>query len=130
MRGYQIERNITFDELAGRLIDCPEPTPGTDEVLVDVHYAGLNFFDLLQIEGKYQVKPPFPYVAGMSLLFLLFCLRNFSDLFSQVPSFPVSFLPLPPSQKAALSCLARPRSSEPVKAPTLRSASPFFPSSR
>ncbi|GAA5900906.1 hypothetical protein JCM6882_005974 [Rhodosporidiobolus microsporus] len=63
-RGYQITRNIKFDELASRLVDCPEPEVKEDEVLVDVHYAGLNFFDLLQIEGRYQHKPPFPYVAG------------------------------------------------------------------
>jgi hypothetical protein len=41
-RGYQITQNIKFDELASRLVECPEPTPATDEVLVDVHYAGLN----------------------------------------------------------------------------------------
>ncbi|GAA6033248.1 hypothetical protein JCM8097_003015 [Rhodosporidiobolus ruineniae] len=64
-RGYQITRNLSgLDELASTLVDCSEPTPGPDEVLVDVHYAGLNFFDLLQIEGKYQHKPPFPYIAG------------------------------------------------------------------
>ncbi|GAA5821789.1 hypothetical protein JCM11251_001025 [Rhodosporidiobolus azoricus] len=64
MRGYQITRNIKFDELKSRLVDCPEPEVKADEVLVDVHYAGLNFFDLLQIEGRYQHKPPFPYIAG------------------------------------------------------------------
>jgi len=26
--------------------------------------AGLNFFDILQTQGKYQLKPPHPYVAG------------------------------------------------------------------
>ncbi|BGP19195.1 hypothetical protein JCM10213v2_007282 [Rhodosporidiobolus nylandii] len=64
MRGYQIEKNIRFDELKSRLVECPEPKAGEDEVVVEVHYAGLNFFDLLQIEGKYQHKPPFPYIAG------------------------------------------------------------------
>ncbi|GAA5853673.1 hypothetical protein JCM8547_007408 [Rhodosporidiobolus lusitaniae] len=61
-RGYQIERNIAFSELASRLVECPEPKTGENEVLVDVHYAGLNV--LLQIEGRYQHKPPFPYIAG------------------------------------------------------------------
>ncbi|GAA5860782.1 hypothetical protein JCM1840_001963 [Sporobolomyces johnsonii] len=64
MRGFQIERNITFSELPSRLVDCPDPSPGSNEVVVDVYCAGLNFFDLLQIEGKYQHKPPFPYIAG------------------------------------------------------------------
>ena len=50
MRGYQIEKNIKFEELQARLKDCPEPKAQTDEVVVDVYCAGLNFFDLLQIE--------------------------------------------------------------------------------
>ena len=37
------------------------PTPGEGEVLVEVAYAGLNFFDTLIIEGKYQVKPKPPF---------------------------------------------------------------------
>jgi NADPH2:quinone reductase len=36
------------------------PTPGDGEALVEVAYAGLNFFDTLIIEGKYQVKPTPP----------------------------------------------------------------------
>ena len=41
--------------------DAPEPAAGAGEVLVDVRFAGLNFFDTLIIEGKYQVKPPLPF---------------------------------------------------------------------
>ncbi|VDB90869.1 unnamed protein product [Peniophora sp. CBMAI 1063] len=44
--------------------DAPDPTPKAGEVLVDVHAAGLNFFDILQTQGKYQNKPPFPFVLG------------------------------------------------------------------
>ncbi|THH18963.1 hypothetical protein EW146_g2113 [Bondarzewia mesenterica] len=44
--------------------DAPEPSLGNDMVLVDVHSAGLNFFDILQAQGKYQNKPPFPFVLG------------------------------------------------------------------
>jgi hypothetical protein len=51
MRGYQIEKNIKFEELQSRLQDCPEPKIEDDcSVIVDVYCAGLNFFDLLQIE--------------------------------------------------------------------------------
>lgn len=39
----------------------PDPSPATGEVVVDVHFAGLNFFDTLIIEGKYQVRPPLPF---------------------------------------------------------------------
>jgi NADPH:quinone reductase len=44
-----------------KVVDLPEPTPGQGEVLVDVAFAGLNFFDLLIIENKYQIKPPLPF---------------------------------------------------------------------
>ncbi|KAG7449512.1 alcohol dehydrogenase [Guyanagaster necrorhizus] len=45
-------------------VDVPEPTLKKNEVLVDVYSAGLNFFDILQMQGKYQRKPPLPFVAG------------------------------------------------------------------
>ena len=44
--------------------DWPEPTPGADEVIVDVKAAGLNFPDTLIIEGKYQVQPELPFIPG------------------------------------------------------------------
>ena len=44
--------------------DVPEPTPGPGQVLVDVYSAGLNFFDILQAQGKYQNKPPLPFILG------------------------------------------------------------------
>ena len=40
------------------------PRPGDGEALVEVAYAGLNFFDTLIIEGKYQVKPKPPFSPG------------------------------------------------------------------
>ena len=47
--------------LAGR--DVPLAAQG--EALVRVAAVGLNFADLLMIEGKYQVRPPLPFVPGM-----------------------------------------------------------------
>jgi len=41
-----------------------EPKAGPGQVLVDVYSAGLNFFDTLQTQGKYQIKPPLPFVLG------------------------------------------------------------------
>lgn len=41
------------------------PAPAEGESVVRVAAAGLNFADLLMIEGKYQVRPPHPYVPGM-----------------------------------------------------------------
>ncbi|TDL26269.1 alcohol dehydrogenase [Rickenella mellea] len=47
--------------------DAPPPKPGPDDVVVDVYSAGLNFFDILQSQGKYQHQPPFPFVLGSEL---------------------------------------------------------------
>jgi NADPH2:quinone reductase len=38
--------------------------PGSGEVLVRVKAIGLNFFDTLIIQGKYQVKPELPFSPG------------------------------------------------------------------
>ncbi|MEE8371210.1 MAG: NADPH:quinone oxidoreductase family protein, partial [Sphingomonadales bacterium] len=44
--------------------DVPDPEAGRGEVVIDVMAAGLNFPDLLIIEGKYQLKPPLPFSPG------------------------------------------------------------------
>jgi NADPH2:quinone reductase len=44
--------------------DWPEPTAGPGQVLIDVRAAGLNFPDVLIIQGKYQVQPELPFVPG------------------------------------------------------------------
>jgi NADPH2:quinone reductase len=46
------------------LEDVATPSPGDGEVLIRNHAAGLNFFDILLIQGKYQVRPPFPFSPG------------------------------------------------------------------
>lgn len=40
------------------------PDPGRGQVRIRNLAAGLNFFDILQIQGKYQIKPPFPFTPG------------------------------------------------------------------
>jgi NADPH2:quinone reductase len=40
------------------------PTPGHDQVVVDVRAAGVNFVDALFIAGEYQIKPPLPFTPG------------------------------------------------------------------
>jgi NADPH2:quinone reductase len=47
--------------------DLPSPRPGAGEVVVDVKAAGVNFPDVLMIQGKYQVKPPLPFTPGVEL---------------------------------------------------------------
>jgi len=46
------------------IAEIPAPAPGPGEVSVDVKAAAVNFADLLVIEGKYQVRPPLPFVPG------------------------------------------------------------------
>lgn len=52
---------------ATRLATLPVPVPEPGEVLIRVGASALNFLDLLMIEGKYQVKPPLPFVPGRDL---------------------------------------------------------------
>ena len=42
--------------------NLPEPGPG--EARVRIHAASLNFPDLLIVQGKYQMRPPLPFVPG------------------------------------------------------------------
>jgi NADPH2:quinone reductase len=43
------------------------PEPGAGEVRLAVHAAGVNFADILMVAGKYQEKPPFPFIPGMEV---------------------------------------------------------------
>jgi NADPH:quinone reductase len=45
--------------------DIEEPTPGPDDVLVDVHRVGVSFPDLLLSKGQYQMKPEPPFTLGV-----------------------------------------------------------------
>ncbi|KAL2155010.1 hypothetical protein VTH82DRAFT_3686 [Thermothelomyces myriococcoides] len=47
-----------------RVTEVPDPEPAPDEYLIEVHAAATNFFDILQIQGKYQYQPPFPWISG------------------------------------------------------------------
>jgi NADPH2:quinone reductase len=38
--------------------------PRADQVVVDVHAAGVNFVDALFVAGQYQIKPPLPFTPG------------------------------------------------------------------
>ncbi|WP_339488860.1 NADPH:quinone oxidoreductase family protein [Pseudomonas sp. EL_65y_Pfl2_R95] len=44
--------------------ETANPEAKKNEVVIDVHCAGVNFPDTLIIEGKYQFKPPFPFSPG------------------------------------------------------------------
>ena len=44
--------------------DRGSPVPGEGFVVVDVRAAGVNFVDGLLCQGRYQIKPPTPFVPG------------------------------------------------------------------
>lgn len=44
--------------------DWPEPQLGESDVMIDVKAAGLNFPDVLIIQGKYQIQPDMPFIPG------------------------------------------------------------------
>jgi len=46
------------------LEEVASPVPKKNEILLDVHAAGVNFPDTLIIEGKYQFQPPLPFSPG------------------------------------------------------------------
>src|SRR3546814_11076303 len=46
------------------LAELALPPLGEKDVHVRVRAAGVNFPDLLMIQGKYQFKPPFPFAPG------------------------------------------------------------------
>ncbi|MET0856343.1 MAG: NADPH:quinone oxidoreductase family protein [Telluria sp.] len=47
--------------------ELPDLVAGPGEVVIDVKAAGVNFPDVLIIQGKYQVKPALPFTPGSEL---------------------------------------------------------------
>ena len=47
--------------------EIEKPRPGPGQVLLRHHAVGINFGDLLLIEGSYQEKPPLPFTLGMEI---------------------------------------------------------------
>ena len=52
--------NLTVEEVHA-------PLPGADEVCLAVRACGINFGDVLMVQGKYQVKPAFPFTPGFEI---------------------------------------------------------------
>jgi len=47
--------------------DVPSPRAGPGEVVVSVRACGVNFPDVLLVQGKYQVKPSLPFSPGVEI---------------------------------------------------------------
>lgn len=78
MRAVQVLTPTGPDDVV--VTDVPEPTPGPDDVLIEVHRVGISFPDLLLSKGEYQLKPEPPFTLGV-------------DFAGQVVSGPEGFVP-------------------------------------
>ncbi|KAN0066328.1 hypothetical protein ACQY0O_000422 [Thecaphora frezii] len=70
MRAFYLQNDIDPSELPSTLSpSVPEPRcdPNSSQVLVDVYSSALNFFDILTVQGKYQIKTPHPFVPGVEM---------------------------------------------------------------
>ncbi|PKY00652.1 alcohol dehydrogenase [Aspergillus campestris IBT 28561] len=63
MRAVQVKEYVK-GPLDLTVTTLPTPPPSPTDYLIEIHSAGTNFFDLLQIQGKYQNQPPLPWVSG------------------------------------------------------------------
>jgi NADPH2:quinone reductase len=54
----------TFDIGSYALIDEPMPEPGHGQLRIRIEATALGFVDGLMMQGRYQIKPPLPYVPG------------------------------------------------------------------
>jgi NADPH2:quinone reductase len=62
MKALVVEQFGPIDSHAIKSVAAPEPGPS--EVLIKVKAIGLNFPDALMLQGKYQKRPPVPFVPG------------------------------------------------------------------
>ena len=62
MRAISVDHYMEPAEL--RVSEIPEPEAGPGALQIEVRAAGCNFFDTLIVQGKYQVKPDFPFTPG------------------------------------------------------------------
>jgi NADPH2:quinone reductase len=62
MRAVLCHQWGTPDQLT--VADVAAREPGAGEIRIRVRAAGVNFPDALMVQGKYQLKPPFPFSPG------------------------------------------------------------------
>ncbi|KAH6634148.1 hypothetical protein B0J18DRAFT_405835 [Chaetomium sp. MPI-SDFR-AT-0129] len=84
MRGIQIAEYVKGPHEL-KVTDLSDPKPSPHEYLIEVHAAATNFFDILQIQGKYQHQPPFPWVSGAEFAGVVLA----TPANSKNPKFPV-----------------------------------------
>ena len=62
--------------------EIEDPVAGDGQVLVAIKAAGINFSDVLTVAGKYQVKPPTPFVPGIEAAGVVAAVGSGANLFS------------------------------------------------
>lgn len=64
-------RRIVYTEKGGldaiKIIEEENPKPASNEVLIEVHRAGINFADLMMRQGLYGAAPNFPFTPGYEI---------------------------------------------------------------
>ena len=62
-------RAMQVTEVGGslHLVEVPEPCPDVGEVKVAVRRCGVNYPDLLLVEGRYQARPELPFGPGLEV---------------------------------------------------------------
>lgn len=63
--------------------ELPSQPMKPGHIRIDVKAAGLNFPDILMVEGKYQIRPPFPFTPGSE------CAGIITELADDVPHLKV-----------------------------------------
>lgn len=63
MKAIQLKKLVTGPD-GLTISNLPDLKPSPDKYLIKIHAAATNFFDVLQIQGKHQQKPDFPWIAG------------------------------------------------------------------
>ena len=101
------------------LEDVEAPAVEAGNVVIDVRACGLNFYDGLAVEGKYQTKPPFPFspggevagtvaavgdgVSGLSVGQRVLAFTGFGGFAEQVAADAIRVVPIPESMDYAVA---------------------------
>lgn len=62
MRAVVIQDHESRDNVG--IVEIDDPEPGENEIVVDVKASGINFTDLLSLDGRYQNNPSAPFTPG------------------------------------------------------------------
>ncbi len=65
MKAWVIEEFAPYNENL-KWVDTPEPSlTAPESSIIQVQAAGVNFPDILFVQGQYQIKPPLPWTPGI-----------------------------------------------------------------